>query len=108
MLQALLLFRQWTVQVRLTTGPCAGKDVCVPRINLTTPDTPDLHIRFTRRQLPLRAAYCMTINKAQGQTFQSDHLQLFCFRCCCTTLSWEHHLPCDHLPFRHLCPRFTF
>ena len=45
--------------------------MCVPRVNLTSPDNSDQHIRFTRRQLPLRLAYCMTINKAQGQTFQS-------------------------------------
>ena len=43
--------------------------MCVPRVNLTSPDNSEQHIRFTRRQLPLRLAYCMTINKAQGQTF---------------------------------------
>ena len=27
--------------------------MCVPRINLTTPDNSEQHIRFTRRQLPI-------------------------------------------------------
>ena len=59
------------VQVRLTSGPKAGHDVAVPRINLQSPDNGTLHINFTRRQFPLRLAFCMTINKSQGQTFRN-------------------------------------
>ena len=66
----ILAVRPWSVQVQLTTGPRRGESFVVPRINLTTPDGGEDHIRFMRRQLPLRLAYCMTINKAQGQTFR--------------------------------------
>jgi ATP-dependent DNA helicase PIF1 len=58
------------VQVRLASGPKAGLEVAVPRINLQSPDNGLLHINFTRRQFPLRLAFCMTINKSQGQTFK--------------------------------------
>ena len=57
------------VQVHLTSGPKAGQDVAVPCINLHAPDNGLLHINFTRRQFPLRIAFCMTINKSQWQTF---------------------------------------
>ena len=66
----ILALRPWSVQVKLTTGPRSGESFVVPRINLTASDSGDDHIRFIRRQLPLRLAYCMTINKAQGQTFR--------------------------------------
>jgi ATP-dependent DNA helicase PIF1 len=66
----ILALRPWSVQVQLTTGPRRGESFVVPRINLTSSDGGDDHIRFIRRQLPLRLAYCMTINKAQGQTFR--------------------------------------
>jgi ATP-dependent DNA helicase PIF1 len=66
----ILALRPWSVQVRLTTGPRSGDSFVVPRINLTSPDSTTEHIRFMRRQLPLRLTYCMTINKAQGQTFR--------------------------------------
>ena len=59
------------VQVRLTSGPKSGRDVAVPRINLQSPDNGTLHINFTQRQFPLRLAFCMTINKSQGQTFKN-------------------------------------
>jgi hypothetical protein len=65
----LLALRPWSVQVQLTTGPRSGESFVVPRINLTSSDSGDDHIRFIRR-MPLRLAYCMTINKAQGQTFR--------------------------------------
>lgn len=62
------------------SGPChygsqPGASVLIPRINLTCPDTDQLSIRFTRRQLPIRVAFAMTINRAQGQAF--PHLGLY-------------------------------
>ena len=54
----------------LLTEPGSGASMLVPRINLTAGDNTDGSLPFTRRQFPLRQAYCMTINKSQGQTFE--------------------------------------
>ena len=47
----------------------------IPRIVLTPSDT-GLPFQISRRQFPLRLAYSMTINKAQGQTFKKVALYL--------------------------------
>ena len=52
------------------TGPNEGDLFCVPRINLHHMDATDGSLPFTRRQYPVRLAFCMTISKAQGQTFR--------------------------------------
>ena len=44
------------------------RDVIIPRIRLHPSDN-DLPFVMERLQLPIRLAYAMTINKAQGQTF---------------------------------------
>lgn len=51
-----------------------GKRVFIPRIKLSPSDS-QLPFKFQRTQFPVRLAYCMTINKAQGQTF--DHVGLY-------------------------------
>ena len=38
------------------------------KIKLSPSDT-ELPFKFQRTQFPIRLAYCMTINKSQGQTF---------------------------------------
>ena len=55
--------------VDIMTGPAKGDIVLIPRIPLTPTDT-ELNIDFTRLQFPIRIAYAMTINKAQGQTLE--------------------------------------
>jgi hypothetical protein len=40
--------------------------VQLPRIPL--PSTSSIDVRFTRRQFPVRLAFAMTINRAQGQS----------------------------------------
>jgi ATP-dependent DNA helicase PIF1 len=57
------------IQGEIITGTCAGDSVLIPRINIMPSDT-NLPFQFTRRQFPVRPAFAMTINKAQGQTFK--------------------------------------
>jgi ATP-dependent DNA helicase PIF1 len=58
------------LQVQLSSGTCEGNTFLVPRINLDSKDDIDGSLSFRRRQYPLRLAFCMTISKAQGQTFR--------------------------------------
>ena len=48
-------------------GKNMGKTALIPRIDLIPSDA-TLPFEFKRRQFPIRLAFCMTINKAQGQT----------------------------------------
>src|SRR5438034_577791 len=44
--------------------------VIIARVPLSPSSTADLPFEFRRTQFPLRLAFAMTINKAQGQTFK--------------------------------------
>jgi ATP-dependent DNA helicase PIF1 len=44
-----------------------GKNILIPKMPLIPTDT-NLPFDFERTQFPIRTAFCMTINKAQGQT----------------------------------------
>jgi ATP-dependent DNA helicase PIF1 len=50
-------------------GAFKGKSVLIPRMALIPSDT-DLPFDFKRTQFPIRPAFCMSINKAQGQTLE--------------------------------------
>jgi ATP-dependent exoDNAse (exonuclease V) alpha subunit len=56
------------IQAEVVTGAFKGTIVLIPRIALTSSDS-ELPFSFTRRQYPIRPAFCMSINKSQGQTF---------------------------------------
>lgn len=60
------------------TGSYRGTHVIIPQIPIIPTDLP---FDFKRRQLPVRLAFAMTINKAQGQTLQvaEVHLEKPCF-----------------------------
>jgi ATP-dependent DNA helicase PIF1 len=53
----------------LMTGPLRGRHVMIPRIKLHDKGSPCSGLSFYCYQFPLTAAYAMSINKAQGQTF---------------------------------------
>jgi ATP-dependent exoDNAse (exonuclease V) alpha subunit len=46
-----------------------GQRVFLPRMDLYTQGA-DLPFTLRRRQFPIKLAFCITINKAQGQTFK--------------------------------------
>ena len=52
-----------------------GNHVYLPKIKLCPSDS-NVPFKFQRFQFPIKLAYCMTINKAQGQTFNSLGLYL--------------------------------
>ena len=58
-----------------TIAAATSQTVLIPRISLTPSDS-NLPFTFTRRQFPVRLAFAMTINKAQGQTFKKICLYL--------------------------------
>ena len=64
------------IDAKIATGSHVGRRVFVPRIILT-PSEEGLRVpfRLKRRQISVRLAFAMTINKAQGQTMQ--HMGLY-------------------------------
>jgi ATP-dependent DNA helicase PIF1 len=58
------------------TGFNAGQQVLIPRIPMANMESSTLPIVFTRKQFPIRVAFAMSINKAQGQTFQRAGIYL--------------------------------
>ncbi|GFW58168.1 ATP-dependent DNA helicase [Trichonephila clavipes] len=57
----------------ILTGKFKGEDVLLPRIPMIPTDMP---FEFKRLQFPVRLAFAMTINKAQGQSLQVCGLNL--------------------------------
>ena len=55
------------IEAEIVAGCSIGKVVFIPHIKTHSTDTA-LPFKFRRRQFPLRPAFAMTINKAQGQT----------------------------------------
>ena len=58
------------VECEILGGKHAGNMVIIPRVPLSPSSTADLPFEFRRTQFPLRLAFAMTINKAQGQTLK--------------------------------------
>jgi len=54
---------------RIATGTHVGQTVEIPRVTLDA-DEDAFPFKWSRRQFPVRAAFALTINKSQGQTFQ--------------------------------------
>lgn len=61
------------VEATILNGKFKGEDVLIPRIPMIPTDLP---FEFKRLQFPIRLAFAMTINKAQGQSLQVCGLNL--------------------------------
>jgi ATP-dependent DNA helicase PIF1 len=66
------------IEATILTGSVKGEDVFIPRIPLIPSDMP---FDFKRLQYPVRLAFAMTINKAQGQSLSvaGVNLESSCF-----------------------------
>jgi len=63
------------IQAKILTGNNAGQIAFIPRIILDS-TTDDLVFTMRRIQFPLRLAFSLTINKAQGQTLEKVGIDL--------------------------------
>ena len=63
------------LDVLLVSGTKAGTRAYIPRFELA-PKNPDLPFILRRRQFPVKLAWCMTFNKAQGQTLKEVGIYL--------------------------------
>ena len=61
------------IEVKILTGPFKGEDALKPRIPMIPTD---MSFQFKRLQFPIRLAFVITINKAQGQSLELCGLYL--------------------------------
>jgi ATP-dependent exoDNAse (exonuclease V) alpha subunit len=61
------------IEIRLIGGEHNGKTALIPQISIT-PSAEQIAFEMKRRQFSVHLAFCMTINKAQGQSV--DHVGL--------------------------------
>ena len=76
------------------TGNFCGKRVYLPRIKMIPSET-DFPFVLRRKQFPIRPAFCITINKGQGQSLGSvgvfyPHQELFLVMANCMLLLVEY------------------
>jgi ATP-dependent exoDNAse (exonuclease V) alpha subunit len=82
------------LEIRLIGGEHEGKMFFIPHISLTPSDM-NLPFQLKHHQFPVCLAFCMTINKSQGQFVQNvglhlhtpvfTHGQLYVALSCCTS-----------------------
>ena len=58
------------MEIRLISGTHAGETHFIPRIKIMSEEA-DIPFPLCRQQFPVRLAFCMSINKAQGQSLQN-------------------------------------
>ena len=68
-------FSNRVIDAEIATGVHKHKRVFIPRIILTSSES-ELPFILRRRQFPIRLAYCITINKGQGQSLETVGIYL--------------------------------
>ena len=66
----------YNIEAEIITGENVGNKVFLPRITLNTVNSSSLPFILYRKQFPLVPAFAMTINKSQGQSFDTVGLYL--------------------------------
>jgi hypothetical protein len=64
------------LEVKILGGQHDGEIAFIPRISLLPSTQPGMTFRLRRRQFPVRLAFALTINKAQGQSVRHVGLDL--------------------------------
>jgi ATP-dependent DNA helicase PIF1 len=64
------------IEAQILTGTHAGRKAFIPRISLDTSMSSGLGFILRRRQLPIRLAFGMSINKVQGQSLDRVGINL--------------------------------
>ena len=67
--------RDRVLEVRLIGGDYDGEIALIPRICMAPPSSAGLAFDFRRLQLPVRLAFALSVNKAQGQS--SDYVGVY-------------------------------
>lgn len=67
--------KKYLLYAEIIAGAYAGKRVFIPRFELE-PSKEEIPFSFSRRQFAVRVAYAVTINKGQGQSFDSVGIYL--------------------------------
>ena len=62
-------FYEKLIEAQISFGTFTGTNVFIPRMAIIPSDT-NLPFDFIRIQFPIRPAFCITINKSQGQTLE--------------------------------------
>jgi ATP-dependent DNA helicase PIF1 len=70
-----LEIKRKVLKCEIISGSCIGNIAMLPRIALN-PDDDLLPFPMQRLQFPIKLAYCMTINKAQGQSLSRIAIHL--------------------------------
>lgn len=69
-------FLEHAIEAEISVGRHAGNRIFIPRMKLAPSQQDTFPLTLQRWQLPVRPAFAMTINKAQGQTLQRTRLYL--------------------------------
>jgi ATP-dependent DNA helicase PIF1 len=59
------------IEAEIATGHHKGRRIFIPRIILLPAESYNVPFKLRRGQFPIRLAFALTINKAQGQTIPS-------------------------------------